>query len=216
MFTHPTPDITRLKELLAMPAKYTIEKRLIAFWSHVNKNGPVPAHQPHLGECWLWTASITPHGYGAFNHKKTLGEKLVHRISYMLHVGDIPQGLGVLHKCDVRNCLRPDHLFTGTNADNTKDCKEKGRIATGERSSARLHPEAFPRGEQRKTSKLTNEKVREIRCKYAEAGGAALKFKENGGYAKKQVTCLTLAAEYGVSDHTICDIINYKRWKHVK
>lgn len=71
-----------------------------------------------------------------------------HRLSYSLNVGPIPDGLVVMHKCDVRNCINPDHLMVGTNADNTADRNAKERQA---------------RGESQGRARLTDASVREIR-----------------------------------------------------
>ena len=77
------------------------------------------------GDCWLWTASRNNGGYGLF---KLAGKTTTaHRISYELHVGVIPDGMCVLHTCDVRMCVNPDHLFLGTQTDNMQDKANKGR-----------------------------------------------------------------------------------------
>lgn len=82
------------------------------------------------GSCWLWAGATTSDGYGlskgpAPEHHRVLA----HRRSYGLFVEPIPPGLCVLHECDEPLCVKPDHLFTGTNADNTRDCIAKGRSA---------------------------------------------------------------------------------------
>jgi hypothetical protein len=81
--------------------------------------------------CWIWIGGLRENGYGyhAFNGKK----EQAHRISWEIYKGPIPQGKFVLHKCDVRPCVNPDHLFIGTQKDNIQDCIQKGRIANGER-----------------------------------------------------------------------------------
>jgi hypothetical protein len=76
--------------------------------------------------CWVWTGSWNGWGYG----RQIIGNKSVtaHRISYALHNGPIPAGLQVLHKCDIRCCVNPAHLFLGTHDDNMKDASAKGRL----------------------------------------------------------------------------------------
>ena len=93
----------------------------------VNRSGPEA--RPGLGPCWLWTAFTKENGYGQFGRAKHDGV-YAHRFSYELHVGPVPEGLCVLHKCDVRSCVRPDHLFLGTERDNAHDRDTKGRMVT--------------------------------------------------------------------------------------
>lgn len=76
-------------------------------------------------DCWLVDGGLTSIGYKLLRHK---GEKTTaHRVSWKLFKGEIPAGLWVLHKCDIRNCVNPNHLFLGTPQDNTNDMIKKGR-----------------------------------------------------------------------------------------
>lgn len=74
--------------------------------------------------CWLWFGAQT-RGYGQIS----VGEKMfyAHRISYELHVGPIPKGLCILHRCDTPACVNFEHLWPGTTQDNTADRIQKGR-----------------------------------------------------------------------------------------
>ena len=108
------------------------------FWSRVQK-GP-------NNHCWIWIAG-KQHGYGILR----VGGRCVraHRYSFMLNSGEpIPEGMNVLHKCDNPACVRPDHLFLGTQEDNNHDRSRKNRNA---------------KGETRKNAKLTTEDVVRIR-----------------------------------------------------
>lgn len=83
------------------------------FWKYVNKTEG----------CWFWTGGLTK-GYGQTNVPK---HTYAHRFSWQIHKGPIPAGQCVLHHCDTPRCVRPDHLFLGTDGDNTRDRIKKGR-----------------------------------------------------------------------------------------
>lgn len=90
--------------------------------------------------CWIWKGYRYPKGHGEFS----LNNKSVcaHRVSWVLTFGEIPEGLWVLHRCDNRPCVRPDHLFLGTKYDNVRDCVSKNRQAKGtSHGMAKLTPE---------------------------------------------------------------------------
>jgi hypothetical protein len=80
--------------------------------------------------CWLWLGRPQSTGYGQLHvsGKRTLA----HRYSWELEIGPIPDGMYVLHRCDNRLCVNPDHLFVGTHQDNMDDMVRKGRCPTGE------------------------------------------------------------------------------------
>jgi hypothetical protein len=103
------------------------------FWKKVTK-----------GEgCWLWTAS-TSRGYGQISPGVAGSPPLkAHRVSWEIANGPIPEGLFVCHRCDNPRCVRPDHLFLGSNADNAADMKAKCRANNG--YSRRTHcPKRHP------------------------------------------------------------------------
>lgn len=78
--------------------------------------------------CWLWSAGRGGMGYGVV--VVGAGKKPAHRASYEFHVGPIPPGAHVCHRCDTPLCIRPDHLFLGSHADNMADMAAKNRAGS--------------------------------------------------------------------------------------
>jgi len=135
--------------------------------------------------CWFWTGKTWPvTGYGR------LGRQRAHRLAYELFVGPIPNGRGfhgtcVCHTCDVRLCVNPAHLWLGTNGDNLRDMRDKGRLVA-------------PRGAAHPRAKLTDDRVREIR-KLREAG----------------LSLEALRERFGVTTSVLSGICRRTRWAHV-
>jgi hypothetical protein len=116
------------------------------FWSRVNREGPVVS-QEH-GPCWLWLGFklMQRGGYGQFNDWPRVS--FAHRVSWELTYGKVPDGLSVLHRCDNPPCVRPEHLWIGTQADNVADMVRKGRSLTGIRHPAYRHGRRVQRKDQ--------------------------------------------------------------------
>jgi hypothetical protein len=161
----------------------TTEER---FWAKVDKRG----------DCWLWTGARRNGGYGAFVYSRD-GEVVqgrAHRFSYELHVGPIPAGMFVMHKCDVPRCVRPDHLTVGTCKDNVHDMIQKGRRVPGGTYSR----SGYQRGGLHHGAKLSERTVRAIRSD-----------RDSG------LSFSAIAAKYGVAISTAWRIVARKAWSHV-
>ena len=104
------------------------------FFAKVDKNGPVPAHRPELGQCWIWTGyrETTSSGSRGMVTANSRRERS-HRAAWRLAHGSIPDGLWVLHRCDNPLCVRASHLFLGTAKTNVADMISKGRHCHGSR-----------------------------------------------------------------------------------
>lgn len=142
--------------------------------------------------CWLWRGAKNADGYGLISlNDISSGLRRVrraHQVSWMIHYGDYDNALNVLHKCDVPSCVRPEHLWLGTRADNMQDMWTKDR-----------HPKVQLKGERNPFSKLTDDQVILIRNQYSLGN----------------VSLADLAAEFGVTFQTISRIVNRRIWKHL-
>lgn len=194
----------------------TLDSNVIArFWTYVEKTET----------CWLWIGALSDNGYGRLHvHRRSLS---VHRLSYVIHRGAIPEGQYVLHHCDRRACIRPDHLFLGTHLDNINDMLQKKRhlmatdperILAGVRRynagnperpwlSGMNHwsqhsPECVLRGSAHPRSKLTEDDVRAIRRRFQ-------------AVQDKRGLLRELAQSFHVSTNTIGSIVRGEAWKHV-
>lgn len=134
--------------------------------------------------CWLWRDRPSERGYGTLRIKD-IGN-YAHRISWELHNGPIPDGMCVCHKCDVRLCVNPDHLFLGTRIDNNLDRDRKGR-------------HSVKRGSTVYNAKLTESDIPHI-----------MKLCRDGKLTHKQI-----GAKFGVVRTLIGQINSGLIWKHV-
>lgn len=119
--------------------------------------------------CWLWIAGVGGSGYGRIGRDGKNDE--AHRVSWEMHFGPIPAGMFVCHRCDVRTCVNPGHLFLGNHNVNMADRKAKGRVPVGEQSGR---------------SVLTEAAVRQIRAQHA-AGATAVSLAARYGVARTTI-----------------------------
>ena len=153
-----------------------IEKKYVdRFWSKVeilDENA-----------CWEWTGANNGR-YGQFWVNERLEQS--HRVSWILHCGEIPEGLFVLHECDNPSCVNPDHLFLGTQKDNMRDAVKKGRLKN-------------QKGANNNRVELTENQVLAIRAEYKTG----------------KTSCRKLGGKHGKDYKHINNIINRKSWRHI-
>jgi hypothetical protein len=130
----------------------------------------------------MWTGNKNYKGYGQFGITSRC-HKYAHRFMWELEYGPVPDGYSVCHHCDTRACVRPDHLFIGTNADNVADKMRKGRHKS-------------PSGEAHPNSKLTLAQVEQMRSEFS-AGDPAPR----------------LARRYGIDLSHTHQILKHRVWR---
>lgn len=136
--------------------------------------------------CWVWNACYRKTGYGAFG----IGNYVdyAHRAAWRIYKGDIPESMYVCHKCDVRGCVNPDHLFIGTAKENMQDASKKGRV--------KLPAASYASNENHQVAKLTNEQVLLIR-------------------SKKEIRPSVFAKKFGVTYHAIWMVRTHRTFRDV-
>ncbi len=155
------------------------------FWDRVHKTDG----------CWEWQHGKFTSGYGYFHANRKMWK--AHRVAYTITRGPIPDGLFVCHHCDNPPCVRPDHLFLGTPADNMADRDAKGRAVGNHHPTVTFRDRPLPQpGELNPRAKLTWDQVREIRARHN----------------PKTFPTRTIAREYGISRSSAHAIVSGKHW----
>ncbi len=160
-------------------------------WDFVDKSGGPEA-------CWPYTGCLHK-GYGWVKRR---GKRIfAHRVAWTIVHGPIPPGMSIAHSCDNPPCCNPAHLLLRTHAQNMAEMaarrRGRGGAAGGDAHYLRREPERAIRGEDRTQAKLTEAAVLEIRARWP---------------GEKQSA---LAAEFGVAQMTISNIVRRKRWMHI-
>jgi hypothetical protein len=172
------------------------------FWSDVDKHGPTPNQSlpfySGLDACWLWRGLCLSKGHGhlSFNGSRNYA----HRVSWILHYGEIPFGSCVLHKCDNPPCVNPKHLFLGSRADNARDAASKGRMRApkAEAHWTRQFPHRVLRGELHGRTRLSPSVVSEVRL-----------------LAREGLSQRAIAARFGIGRNHVFRIIHKQSWAHI-
>ena len=145
-------------------------------------------------QCWIWTGTLRSDGYGIRTiHRKCWS---THRWAFHRWNGPIPNGALICHKCDVRACCNPEHLYAGTKRTNAIDAVARGQMMTGKRWYEVMAGKT-PHGEGHCCARLTEDDVRWIIANVGKRGHKAA------------------GKRFGVNRKTIADVVYGKSWKHI-
>jgi len=173
-----------------------IKKNLRSLRGCKPKNPIIRFHYSYVEDkntgCWVWQGKSRSGSCRKYGRIKVNGKNMAaHRFSWELYFGEIPRGLLVCHKCDNPECVNPKHLFIGTQKDNMKDMKDKGRQNKESHLGYNFH-----RGERNYNSRLRDGDVLKIR--------------------KDIRPQRTIAKQYNVSQTLISKIKKHEIWRHIK
>lgn len=174
------------RKVLPLPPLQVVRQHRNKFYSRIERTPQ---------GCWEWKG-IKPGEYG----RMWIASRIIHshRVSYMMHHGEIPHGMFVCHRCDVSQCCNPAHLFLGSSKDNSRDMCSKGRNAEGARNGVYTHPKLID-GKIPGYVRLNDSKILNIRKAY-DSGGSSIS---------------ELSRENDVSTSCISEIVKRLSWRHV-
>ena len=158
-------------------------------WLEFQKQKILKRKTIDVNGCWLWTGPVDKDGYGLFGAAKFFK---AHRASYILFKDEIPLKAFVLHKCDIKGCFNPEHLYIGDAKQNAKDAVQRGQHPTGPNPK-----KALPH-EKNGNSKLKLGQVVQIRELYG-----------------KPYSWAGLAKMFGISKRQIGRIVREESWKNI-
>lgn len=178
------------------------------FWAKVRKTE----------SCWLWTGCANNKGYALIRPSGTEPKKLVHRISYIMAYGPISDAVCVLHRCDTPLCVRPDHLFLGTKADNNQDMKTKGRYHSVLTKRQEALCESSPKSAKQLAREWGVDKgvILRRRSWVYEHRNEVLSDTQVRMCRRSKKSACQIARELGVSHHVILDIRHGRTYRGVK
>lgn len=152
--------------------------------------------------CWNWTASTINSGYGVIGtgpHKV----ETAHRVSWRIYRGPIPNDLWVLHKCDNRRCVNPDHLYLGTIRDNAQDVMRRGKPYC-----FHLRSHITPEVDARRKAALP-------RGAAHHRSGAVLSAEEVCAIRAAHGSQRAIASQFGITQQNVSKIRRGETWGHL-
>ena len=138
--------------------------------------------------CWSWKGMIRKDGYGVINGGGYNNKMLLHRVSWLIHYGEIPKGMYVCHKCDTHICSSPACLFLGTQKDNVVDMISKGR-----------RRKSYLKGEMNGEATISDKIALEVKT-----------------LLKDGIKSVDICRKYNLSKSLVSKIKNNKTWKHIR
>lgn len=177
------------------------ERAEVMFWAKVDRSG----------ECWVWLGARDARGYGRLRRRGRYVK--AHRYVWTITNGEIPEGLFACHHCDNPPCVRPDHLFLGTQSDNARDMVAKGRSASGALSGSYTRPDRRPRGERHGTHTRPDRIARGERLPHTILSAEDIPVIRARLAAGERTG--SIGHDYGVTGAAIRDIRRGRNWKHV-